>query len=88
MKINQLHITCRFKIYTNIVCGNDKILYQLEYFKRNRFHPFKKLTYNDDKKAYRINGVWVTRKRLLNLRIETKEILNLEETLLSNNLFY
>ena len=87
MKTNTLNIVCRFKIYNNIVCDDKGILHQLEYFKNKKFRKFKTLTYNEDRNAYRINSVWVTHKRLLNLRIDKKETLKLNEDLLSNNFF-
>lgn len=66
-------IKYRFKFYENIVCGNDKKLYQLEHFKSKRVFPFKELTYNKERKAYRINSQWVSKKRLYRLMIPTDE---------------
>jgi len=57
-------IQFRFKVYTNIVCLNDGLLYQLEHCPRKRTKTFRKLTYNEKRKAYYINGQLVTRKRL------------------------
>ena len=55
-------ITTRFKIYENIVCLNDGFLYQLEHCPRKRTKTFRKLTYNEKRKAYYINGQLVTKK--------------------------
>jgi hypothetical protein len=57
-------IKARFKIYDYIVCDNKRKLYQLEHFKNKRTYPFKELTYNSKRKAYRINSQWVSKKRL------------------------
>ena len=61
-------ITARFKIYENIVCLNDGFLYQLEHCPRKRTKTFRKLTYNEKRKAYYINGQLVTKTRLTTLR--------------------
>ena len=68
-------IKLRFKIYTNIVCDDNKTLYQLEHFKNKRTYPFRKLTYNKDRKAYRIYGQWVSKKRLRKFMYEVNEVL-------------
>jgi len=60
-------ITKRFKIYDNIVCLNDGFLYQLEHCPRKRTKVFRKLTYNEKRNAYYINGILVTKKRLKKL---------------------
>ena len=46
-----MKVVFRFKIYENIVLNENKELYQLEHFKFKRTFPFKKLTYNKDRKA-------------------------------------
>tara|TARA_R110002167_G_scaffold178527_1_gene378285 strand:- start:822 stop:1097 length:276 start_codon:yes stop_codon:yes gene_type:complete len=63
----------RFKIYENIVLNEYKELYQLEHFKRKYTYPFKKLTYNKDRKAYRIYSQWVSLKRLNKLSYKVNE---------------
>lgn len=68
-------IKSRFKIYDNIVCCDNKKLYQLEHFKNKRVYPFKEVIYNDKRKAYRINSQWVSKKRLYKLMITCNEIL-------------
>ena len=65
-------ITTRFKIYDNIVCLNDGLLYQLEHCPSKRTKVFRKLTYNEKRNAYYINGVLVTKKRLNRLSIKNK----------------
>jgi len=57
-----------FKNYPNIVCLHDGFLYQLEYFSNKRTKTFRKLTYNEKRKAYYINGQLVTKKRLEKLK--------------------
>ena len=64
-------IVIRFKIYENIVCLNDGLLYQLEHCPSKRTKVFRKLTYNEKRNAYYINGGLVTRKRLNNLAIKS-----------------
>lgn len=54
----------KFKIYENFAVNDNKELYQLEHFKNKRVYPFRKLTYNKDRKAYRIYSQWVSKKRL------------------------
>ena len=68
-------IKYRFKFYLNIVCDNNKTLWQLEHFKTRRTCYLKKLTYNEDRKAFRINSQWVSRKRLIKFKYEVDEIL-------------
>lgn len=64
----QLTITQRFNLYPNIVCMNDGFLYQLEHCPRKRTKTFRKLTYNEKRKAYYINGQLVSKKRLIALK--------------------
>lgn len=64
----QLSVLYTFKIYPYIVCLSDGLLYQLEHCPRKRTKVFKKLTYNEKRNAYYINGVLVTKKRLNNLK--------------------
>jgi DNA repair ATPase RecN len=61
-------VTATFKIYENIVCLNDGFLYQLEHCPLKRTKTFRKLTYNEKRKAYYINGQLVTKTRLTTLR--------------------
>jgi len=67
MQLLENKITKRFKIYENIVCLNDGYLYQLEHCPRKRTKVFRKLTYNEKRKGYYINGQIVTKKRLIKL---------------------
>lgn len=64
----QLSVLYTFKIYPYIVCLSDGLLYQLEHCPRKRTKVFRKLTYNEKRNAYYINGVLVTKKRLNNLK--------------------
>ena len=68
-----MRVVFRFKIYENIVLNEDKELYQLEHFKSKYTYPFKKLTYNEDRKAYRIYSQWVSLKRLNKLSYKVNE---------------
>ena len=63
-------IIIRFKIYNNIICLNDGLLYQLEHCPKKRTKVFRKLTYNAKRKSYYINGQLVTKKRLIKLKIK------------------
>ena len=63
-------IVMRFKIYDNIVCLNDGLLYQLSNCPNKRTKVFRKLTYNEKRNAYYINGQLVSRKRLNLLKID------------------
>jgi hypothetical protein len=60
-------------MYENIVLNKDKQLFQLEHFKSKYTYPFKKLTYNKDRKAYRIYSQWVSEKRLNKLSYKVYE---------------
>lgn len=64
----QLSVLYTFKIYPYIVCLSDGLLYQIEHCPRKRTKVFRKLTYNEKRKAYYINGQLVTKKRLNNLK--------------------
>lgn len=61
-------IVTRFKIYNNIVCLNDGLLYQLQHCPCKRTKVFRKLTYNEKRNAFYINGQLITRKRLEKLK--------------------
>ena len=82
--MNQMIIQARFKIYDYVVCGENKKLYQLSHFKNKRTFPFKELTYNSKRKAYRVYGQWVSKNRLYMLIVLKEEILDLE----GNKSFY
>lgn len=69
MQISEYQILYRFKIYNNIICKTDGLLYQLEHFSNKRTKVFRQLKYNEKRKAYYINGGLVTRKRLEKLKI-------------------
>jgi DNA repair ATPase RecN len=56
MQPSENQIQFRFKIYDKIVCLNDGFLYQLQHCPRKRTKTFRKLTYNEKRKAYYING--------------------------------
>ena len=57
-------ITKKFKIYETIVCLNDGFLYQLEHCPKKRTKVFRKLTFNQKRKSYYIDGQNVSKKRL------------------------
>lgn len=82
MYINELSITVksRFKIYEHIICNEKRELWQLEFCKSNRTRYLRKLTYNEKRKAYRINSQWVSKKRLKKLIILCDEKIILRET--------
>jgi hypothetical protein len=65
---NQIQFT--FKIYDKIVCLNDGLLYQLAHCPKKRTKIFRKLSYNEKRKAYYINGILVTKKRLNTLKVK------------------
>lgn len=75
-----MNVIFRFMIYDNIVLNDKKELYQLSHFKGKYTHPFKKLVYNEERKAYRIYSQWVILKRLNKLSYKVKE------TILENNI--
>jgi len=68
-----MKIKFKFKIYENVVLNDKKELYQLSHFKGKYTHPFKKLIYNEERKAYRIYSQWVTLKRLNKLSYKVNE---------------
>lgn len=69
MQNTENKIIIRFKIYDSIVCLNDGLLYQLEHCPKKRTKVFRKLTYNEKRKSYYINGQLITKKRLIKLKI-------------------
>ena len=79
-------IKYEFKLYPNIVCDDKKQLWQLEHFRNKRTYPTKKLTYNEDRKAFRIRSQWVSRKRLLRLKIEVDVFKDIPELSVLNKL--
>ena len=81
MYINELAIIvkARFNIYKHIICNDKRELWQLEYSNNNRTKYLRKLTYNDKRKAYRINSQWVSKKRLHKLIILCNEKIILTE---------
>jgi len=68
MQISENQIQFRFKFYPYIICKYDGLLYQISHCPRKRTKVFRKLTYNEKRNAYYINGQLVTRKRLEKLR--------------------
>lgn len=74
MYISELSIIikARFKIYDHIVCNDKKELWELGNC-RKRTKNLRKLTYNEKRKAYRINSQWVSKKRLYKLIIHCNE---------------
>ncbi|GEM_PF-4200841 len=69
MQLTENKITTIFKIYDYIVCLNDGMLYQLSHCPAKRTKIFRKLRYNEKRKAYYINGQLVTKNRLKKLKI-------------------
>ena len=63
------NIQFRFKVYDNIVCMNDGLLYQLEHCLNKRTKVFRKLTFNKNRNGYYINSQLVSRLRLEKLKI-------------------
>jgi len=57
-----------FKLYPHIVCLHNGLLYQLEHCPKKRTKVFRKLTYNEKRNSYYINGQLVTRIRLEKLK--------------------
>ena len=67
-------ITTTFKIFDFIVCLNDGFLYQLSHCPKKRTKVFRKLTYNEKRNAYYINGQLVSKNRLNKLAIKNPSI--------------
>lgn len=67
---NQIKVKYRFKLYDNIVCDMQNTLYQLQHFNLASLRTFRlrKLTYNQDREAYRIKGSWVKKQTLHKLK--------------------
>lgn len=63
-------IQYKFKLFQNIVCLHDGLLYQLEHCPKKRTKAFRKLTYNEKRNAYYINSQMVARKRLDKLKFK------------------
>lgn len=71
MQISENQIQFKFKFFPYIVCLHDGLLYQLDHCPGKRTKVFRKLTYNEKRKAYYINGSLVTKTRLQKLIITT-----------------
>lgn len=74
-ELKTLEIKGRFKFYPYLVCGVDKEIYQLTHFKKRRTCYFKHIKYNDKRKGYQINSVWVSKNRLIKNFIEKIEVI-------------
>lgn len=74
MYINEvaINVVCEFEFYPYIIYDDNKTLWQLEHFKNRKLRPLKQLTFNPQRNAYRINSLWVSRNRLLKLKIDKK----------------
>jgi hypothetical protein len=70
MQITESQIQFRFKEYDKIVCMNDGLLYQIEHYTGKRTKVFRKLTYNEKRKAYYINRQLVSKLKLEKLIIK------------------
>lgn len=81
--MNQLVIKARFKFYPYVVCDDNRTLWQLKHFKHRRTCPMRKLTFNEDRQAYRIDSQWVSKKRLYKFMIKCDEVL--EDELIKSN---
>lgn len=69
MQLTENQIKYRFRNLDYIVCLKDGFLYQLAHCPKKRTKVFRKLKYNQNRQAYYINGVLVTKKRLQQLKI-------------------
>jgi hypothetical protein len=74
MYINELSIVViyEFRLYHDVVCDENKVLWQLEHVKNKRTVPLKKLIFNPIRKAYRINSLWVSKNRLIKFMVSRK----------------
>ena len=68
MQISENQIQFRFKLYPYIICKYDGLLYQLDHCHGKRTKIFRKLTFNEKRKSYYINGQLVTKKKLEKLK--------------------
>ena len=66
----QIQIKYKFKLYDNVVCDAKGFLYQLQHFNKASKKTFRlrMLTYNEQRKAYRIKGSWVKKATLHKLK--------------------
>jgi hypothetical protein len=76
MQTLENQIQFRFKIYTNIVCLNDGNLYQLQHCPNIRTKVFRKLKYNEKRKAFYIDRQLVTLEKFKKLKIKHKLTIN------------
>ena len=68
--MQSFEIQYTFKNYPYIVCLHDGLLYQLAHCLKKRTKTFRKLTYNERRKAYYINGQLVSKNRLEKLKVK------------------
>ena len=64
-KLETIKIKARFKFYPNIVANDKRELIQLPHCKHKRTLPFRVIKYNQQRNGYQINGVWVSRNRMI-----------------------
>ena len=69
--MQSFEIQYTFKNYPYIVCLHDGILYQLAHCPKKRTKTFRKLTYNEKRNAYYINGQLVSKNRLEKLKVKS-----------------
>lgn len=64
-KLDTIKIKARFKFYPQIVVNDKRELVQLPHCKRKRTLSFRVIKYNEQRNGYQINGIWVSRNRMI-----------------------
>lgn len=75
--IETIKIKARFKFYPNIFANDKRELIQISYCKNKRTLPFRVIKYNEIRNGYQINGVWVSKNRMIKNIILVDEEINL-----------
>lgn len=63
-EIEKVNVKERFKFYPYIICNDKRELWQLPHCLGKRTKEYRKIKYNPKRRAYSINGAWVSEKRM------------------------
>jgi uncharacterized C2H2 Zn-finger protein len=62
--IEKVNVKARFKFYPYIICNDKEELWQLPHCTGKRTKEYRKIKYVAKRKAYIINGAYVSKKRM------------------------
>jgi hypothetical protein len=68
-----INILYRFKIYENLVVDDKRNIWELPNCPKKRTHNLRKLSFYENRNAYRYNNQYLSRKRLAKLMYKVNE---------------